>query len=483
MHPLLDRLEASVTRFASHAAVSDERLELDYGGFRAVACGLAGQIGAHTAATRVGILAPTSSACAAAIFACWYAGKTPVPLNFMLAREELGAIIADAGLDLVLTIERFAPAVSGGGVRTLVLDAQSLIPGAGQAPDARDDDLAVIIYTSGTTGAAKGVELTFANITRNALASIEHARLSPEHVFLGIIPQFHGFGFTTLTVVPLLLGAAVHYIPRFTPTTVLNTIAQRRISVFITIASMFGALARVKSADPEAVASLELAISGGEPLPRSVAETFERRFGKRIHEGYGMSEASPVVALNTEDAYRPGSVGRPLPGLEVWAVDERGWRLGAGQDGELVIRGHCVMRGYRNQPDATTAAVRDGVLHTGDIGHVDGDGFVWITGRLKDLIIIGGENVSPREVEIVLDAHPAVGDAAVIGMPDALRGEVPVAFVTVVEEGAVSTDELHAHCRAHLAGYKTPRQIRIVPELPRGSTGKILKRALRQMLP
>jgi long-chain acyl-CoA synthetase len=275
----------------------------------------------------------------------------------------------------------------------------------------------------------------------------------------------------------------VHYLPRFSPVAVVRTIAEKRVSVFITVASMFGALAAMKDAAPPSFASLTLAVSGGEPLPAKAAASFEERCGTRIYEGYGMTEASPVVTLNTPWAYRAGSVGRPLPGISVQAVDVEGHALSSGQDGELVVRGHCVMRGYLNRPALTTETIRDGGLHTGDIGQVDADGFVYITGRAKEMLIVGGENVFPREIETVLVAHPAVTEAAVVGVRDDIRGELPIAYVIRNPTApAVDEAELRGFCRQRLAAYKVPRRVYIAEELPRGPTGKILKRALKDHL-
>ncbi|MEP0847366.1 MAG: AMP-binding protein [Phycisphaerae bacterium] len=479
MHALLSEFESVVERQPRRLAVGDQSLMLDYASFRAVAAGLAESIAQQSEAPRVGVLAPTSAACAAAIFACWYAGRTPVPLNFLLAPHELSNVMRDAGLDLVVTIEHFAPAVQAAGLRTLLLSGRSLIPGKRDAPRAERCDTAVVIYTSGTSAEPKGVCLSFDNLLSNAHRSIEHARMTPDQVFLGVIPQFHSFGFTALTVLPLVLGATVWYLPRFSPVAVVNMIHEKQATIFVAVASMFTALARMKQPDRGALASLKLAISGGEPLPQRTAELFEQNFRVAIHEGYGLTETSPIVSINVPWAARPGSVGRPLADVAVTAVDAAGNTLAAGRTGELVVRGPCVMQGYLNKPAETAAVLRDGALFTGDLGHVDEGGFVYITGRAKEMLIIGGENVFPREIENVLHEHPAVSEAAVIGAPDALRGEVPAAFV-ILREGSTATEqELRDFCRQRLAGYKAPRDIRIATELPRGPTGKILKRALR----
>lgn len=480
MHPLLDPLERNADDRGTHLAASDATLSLDYRSFRAIACGLGAQIAAQSERPRVGILAPTSTACAAAVFACWYAGRTPVPLNFMLAPRELERILRDAGLDLVIALDRFAPAAQAAGLKALVLGPETLRAGTGTAPPVAPDDIAAVIYTSGTSGEPKGVCLSFANLSQNISASMAAAGLSREQVFLGLLPQFHAFGLTTTTVLPLIMGATVHYQPRFSAMGVVTTIQEQRVSVFVTIASMFGALAGMKNATPAHFASLTHPVSGGEPLSPKVAALFEERYHVRIFEGYGMTEASPVVSLNTPGAYRAGSVGRPLPGISVTSVDGSGAPLPAGQDGELTIRGHCVMKGYLNKPEQTAAAVRNGALWTGDIGRIDADGFVYITGRAKEMMIVGGENVFPFEIESVLTDYPGIAEAAVIGVQDDVRGEVPVAYVIPLESATPPTEaELRNFCRARLAAYKVPREVIIAKELPRGPTGKILKRALR----
>lgn len=479
MHPLLDRFEKLVESQPTRAAACDQSLMLEYRAFRAIACGLARQIASRSEKPRIGILAPTSTACAAAIFGCWYAGRTPVPLNFFLAPPELAKIARDADLDLVVTIEHFLPAVQAVGVTPLVMDANSLTPGSTAPPDALRDDLGVIIYTSGTSGDPKGVCLTFDNLLSNADACITHARITPDQVFLSVLPQFHSFGFTAMTVVPLVLGATVWYTPRFSPHAVIHLIEEHKVTIFMAVASMYAALAKMKKADPAALASLRLAVSGGEALSPRLANLFKERFGVDLLEGYGMTESSPVATLNVPWARRLGSVGTPLPGVEVFPVDAHGAALPRGQEGELIIRGHCVMAGYHNKPDLTAAAVRGGSLYTGDIGRIDADGFVYITGRAKEMIIVGGENVFPREIEEALLTHPAVAEAAVIGAHDDLRGELPIAFVIPAEGASIDETALRTHCRDKLAGYKIPRDIYISADLPRGPTGKILKRALK----
>jgi len=479
VNPLLNQFELCAERDAQRPAACDQSLMLDYASLRAAAGGLARRIDAETDRRHVGVMAPTSAASAAAIFACWYAGRVPVPLNFLLAADELGKILRDANVELVVTVARFAPLLEQAGVRTLILDGKTLAPDACETPPADASDLATIMYTSGTSGDPKGVRLTFDNLMRNCSASIEHMRLSPDQVMLSVLPQFHCFGFTVMTVLPLTMGATVWYLPRFSPVAVVETIRQRKVNIFMAIASMYGVLAKLKRVEREALHSLTLAISGGEPLPEQIAQAFEARFDVPIMEGYGLTETSPVVAANMPWSRKVGTVGVALPGIDVFAASENGTELGRGSEGELHVRGHCVMQGYHNQPELTAQVLSGGVLRTGDIGVVDADGFISITGRAKEMIIVGGENVFPREIENVLMRHPAVAEAAVIGRRDPTRGETPIAFVILREGLSVDEAELRSFCREQLAGYKVPREIIFKDDLPRGPTGKIHKRALK----
>ena len=479
MHPILSKLEQHAASNPDRLAACDSTLMLDYTSFCAAARGLADRIASKSDQPHIGISAPTSTAGAVAIFACWYAGRVPVPLNFLLEPDAQRTVVKDADLHLVLTIKQFAPAVEPLGVQSLLLDGKTLAPGACGTPDAARHDLAALIYTSGTSGGPKGVRLTFENLVRNCESAIEHMRLAPDQVILNILPLFHCFGFTTMTVLPLTLGATVWFLPRFSPAAVVDTIARQGVSVFMAVASMYGVLAKLKSVEPDALNSLTLAISGGEPLSARVAQAFEQRFGKRIMEGYGLTETSPVVSANLPWADKPGTVGTAIPGVEVYAIDEQSTRLPANEEGELVIRGHCIMQGYHNQPELTDQVLQEGTLHTGDIGRVDADGFISITGRAKDMLIIAGENVFPSEIEAALLQHPAILEAAVIGKPDDLRGEVPIAFVELLDGASTSETELREFCRQHLPGYKVPRQVKIESDLPRGATGKILKRSLK----
>jgi len=465
--------------------VADPTRELSYGRLIRLAAVLRRQVERATARPHVGLMLPSSGGFAATFYGILWAGRVPVPLNFLLQTDELRAVVRDAELDTLFTIRHFAEQVDPLPVKAVFLEDLPLrrelvrqrfrrLP---PPPRPHPDDTAVLLYTSGTSGLPKGVCQTHRNLTADVAACLAHARLTPEHRFLGVLPPFHSFGLTTLLLVPVALGASVFYLPRFQPAGVIEAIRGRRISIALLIASMYGALLNAKGGGREDLASLTFAVSGGEALPDVVYERFAERFGVRIVQGYGMTEASPVVSLDVPWASRPGTVGRALPGVTVTAVDDAGRPVAAGQDGELVVRGPIVMKGYYRQEAETRAAFTpDGGYRTGDLGRLDADGYLTITGRKKELIIVGGENVYPREVETVLAGHPAVREAAVVGRPDGARGEVVAAFVTL--RATATATELREFCRERLAGYKVPRRVIIADDLPRGPTGKILKRKL-----
>jgi long-chain acyl-CoA synthetase len=297
---------------------------------------------------------------------------------------------------------------------------------------------------------------------------------------LGIIPLFHAFGMTAMMLAPIQLGASIVYMARFSPVGAMNAIRKHGISLVLAVPSMYAAILRLKDASPEDFKTIYAMISGGEPLPTNLREGFESRFGVKLLEAYGMTETSLAISLNTPQSQRAGSVGKPIPGVEVRITDDAGNKVIRVDEGEIWVKGPMVMKGYNNLPTETAAALTpDGFFKTGDLGRIDTDGFLFITGRKKDLIIIAGEKASPREIEELLQAHPAVAEAAVIGKKDPTRGEVVLAFIIPCEGFSPTLEELREFCRERgLAAWKTPREIRIVPDLPRSATGKVLKRVL-----
>ena len=474
------------------AAVDDRRVwkraEVMVGG-----CHVADEVERLTGHRHVAVMLPTCGAFGMVALGIWMAGRVVVPLNYLLTREELEFLVEDSGCEVVLSTQVMMDYVGLGederlgGARVVRVEDLSL----GGVPDPRlpamagDDDLAVILYTSGTSGLPKGVMLTHGNIGSNVRQCVEHAGRDVWEGMLGVLPQFHSFGLTVLTVLPLVIGSKVVYTARFVPRKIVELLREHRPHVFVGIPSMYAALARVKDAGPGDFRCLEMAVSGGEPLPDDVCRRFRERFGIRISEGYGLTETSPVtnVRLPGEDVER--TVGRALPGVEQLIVGveggEAGRVLGPGREGEIRMRGPNVMRGYYRRAEETEGAFDEaGRFRTGDMGTLDAEGFLRITGRIKEMMIVGGENVFPREIEEVLNKHPSVRASGVVGRVDDVRGEVPVAFVEVEEGEGFDADSVKGWCRERLAGYKVPRELVVVDELPRSGTGKVMRRKLME---
>ncbi|NLX21534.1 MAG: long-chain fatty acid--CoA ligase [Phycisphaerae bacterium] len=484
---LVEALLESCERFPNRVACGDANRSLTYAQLVTFTRVIRRLVMRETTCERVGVMLPATPAAQGTIMGVLWAGRTVVPLNFLLPSRELAAVTADAGIDLVISTRHFEPQLSEVPVRSLYLEDLPLkrrylferLRRMPPPPRVTADDLAAIVYTSGSTGEPKGVCLSHGNFVSNCRAAIEHLRIVPDQHMLGVLPPFHVFGLTATTFIPLVLGGTVTYIPRFSPQAVAKVIEEERISIVMAIPSMYAAVARLKSVEPAQFASIRLAVSGGEPLPQRVFDEVRARLGLELLEGYGMTETSPIIAVNLPWANRVGTVGLPLPGIEWQVRHEQGRLAAANEEGELCVRGSLVMRGYFHRPAETAAVLdTDGWLHTGDIVRVE-DGFIRITGRAKDMMIVGGENVFPREVEAILEQHPAVGEAVVIGQPDPTRGEVVVGFVVPRENATIDPEEIRAFCRKHLAGYKVPRVIHVESQLPRGPTGKILKRDLK----
>jgi long-chain acyl-CoA synthetase len=449
---------------------------------------IADAIESRSTTQTVGVLIPTSGAFPMAALAGWMLGKTVVPLNYLLKPDELQYVIDDCGADTVVTVQpllhflKEPPRVKNL-LRLEDINFRSFPSGRWPAP-ANDDDLAVLLYTSGTSGRPKGVMLTHGNLTANMRQIQEWVDFSTADTMFGVLPQFHSFGLTVLTLLPLAAGIKVIYAAKFLPPRIIKLIRQHRPTVFIAIPSMYGALLHAKDAGPEDFKCFRYIVSGGEPLPDAVFTRFRERFGVTINEGYGLTETAPVTNWCRPHEWRAHSVGRPLPDVNERIVDLNTEQdLGPNQDGEVRIKGPNVMRGYYHLPKESAAAFDpQGFFRTGDIGRLDDDGHLFITGRLKEMLIIGGENVFPREIEEVLEKHPGVQAAGVIGKADPLRGELPIAFVELREGQAFDAADLIRWCRQHLAGYKVPTEVRQLAALPRNPTGKIMRRELKTMV-
>ena len=439
----------------------------------------------------IGLMLPTSGLFPMALLATWMLGRTAVPLNYLLKKDDLEYVINDAELDAVVTVKPMLEFVGGdagpdaalhANIRTIKLDEMKFkgFPPLRLARHMRNDDLAVLLYTSGTSGRPKGVMLTAGNLSTNVRQCVEWVGFSINDTLLGVLPQFHSFGLTVLTLLPLSVGAKVVFTARFNPRKILELMREHRPTAFIAIPSMLAALLHAKSADADHFKSIKYLVSGGEPLPEAIFQGYRERFGATINEGYGLTETSPVANWSRPHEYRHKSVGKPVPHMDEIIVDADGRRLPANQDGEIRMRGPNVMKGYYRLPEATAATFDEhGYFRTGDMGRFDDEGFLYITGRIKEMLIIGGENVFPREIEEVLDKHPSVAASAVIGVMDESRGEVAVAFVELKEGAAFDEVSLRKFCREHLPQFKVPRDIRHIDKLPRNPTGKIMRRELK----
>lgn len=459
--------------------------ELLMGGFH-----LAKAINNATDKQQVGIMLPTSGLFPLALIATWMLGKTAVPLNYLLKREDLEYVVNDAGVDVVVTVKPMLDMFGEmpKGVTEMKLDEMrgqfKGIPPVRWPVSKPDDHTAVLLYTSGTSGKPKGVMLTVNNLASNVRQCVQFAKFTKRDKVLGVLPQFHSFGLTILTLMPLIVGCPAIYTARFNPKKILELLRTHRPTAFVGIPSMYNALLNAKSAQKDDFKSLRFIVSGGEPLPEAVFQGFQDKFGATINEGYGLTETGPVTNWCPPDDHKRRSVGPPLPEVDeiIVAVDENGNErvCGPNEDGEVRMKGPNIMKGYYNLPEETEKAFdANGYFKSGDMGRMDEDRHLYITGRYKEMLIIGGENVFPREIEEVLNAHPTVNASAVIGMQDESRGEVALAFVEVAEDAEFDEGALRSHCRQKLAGYKVPREIRVIEALPRNPTGKIMRRELK----
>ncbi|MCX7112224.1 MAG: long-chain fatty acid--CoA ligase [Proteobacteria bacterium] len=428
------------------------------------------------------------------------AGATVVPVNLLINPQEMAFILNDAGVKglvhhaafadqaalLKRSVASLAFLVSMGGTTAGALLWDDLLDTAAPLPEIKfnpQEDLAVILYTSGTTGKPKGAMLTHGNLLAN-VASVQQAmRWRPGgDTVLVVLPMFHAFAGTVGLLTPLLYGCAIAPLPRFEPELVAKTIRETRSTIFLGVPSMFTVLLRLKPERAQALASLRFCISGGAALPVEVSRRFEAMFDKKIYEGDGPTECGPVTCVNPVGGLsKPGTVGLPVPGVEMRVVGEQGVEpVPVGNVGEIAVRGPNVMKGYWNLPEATAEAFRDGWFLTGDVGTEDEDGYFSIVDRKKDLVIVNGMNVYPRMIEEVLYRFAPINEAAVVGEPSDLHGEIPVAYVSLIAGAEATEAAIRAHCRENLGSHQVPRKIHILTELPKNATGKILKRELHK---
>ena len=478
----------------TRTAVVDDMRTWSYAKLVGGAYFMAREINKATTKPNVGLMLPTSGAFPAALLGAWQAGKVAVPLNYLLSKEDLHHVIRDSGLNTVFTASKLLDVVGEDaipkGVNVVRLDQLNFkgLPPVRWPAAPKDEDLAVLLYTSGTSGKPKGVMLSHRALDSNVHAIISHAHLGPTNKFLGVLPQFHAFGVTALTLMPLTLGAQTIYTARFVPRKLIELMRTHKPNIFIAVPSMYGALLSVKSATAEDFASLEFAVSGAEPLSQAVYDAYAEKFNCHLLEGYGLTETAPVTNWSTPQQNKQHAVGKALPGVTNIIVDDDNNVLGPNEPGEILITGPNVMDGYWQLPDKTDEVFveidvpgkgKTKCFRTGDIGKLDDDGYLYITGRKKEMLIVGGENVFPREIEEVLNMHPSVKASAAIGKQDDMRGEVPIAFVEIEEDAEFNDTDLRNFVRDKIAQYKVPREIRKIDALPRNPTGKILRRELK----
>jgi long-chain acyl-CoA synthetase len=476
--------------YPDRVAVRLDELALTYRELDERSARVAGLLAARGVAPgdRVGLMLPNLPEFPVLYYGVLRAGAVVVPMNPLLKAREVEYYLADSGARLVFAWQAvaaeaakgaeaagaaFVP-VEPGGLDQLLAESA---PSTGVA-DRADDDTAVILYTSGTTGRPKGAELTHANLARNAaVTATTLLRLEPGDVVMGCLPLFHSFGQTCGLNAAVGAGASLTLLARFDPGKALEVIRRDRVTVFEGVPTMYVALLNHPGRGDTDVPWLRLCVSGGAALPVEVLRGFEAAFGCVILEGYGLSETSPVASFNHPDRDRkPGSIGTPIDGVELRLVGLDGGDVPTGEVGEIAIRGHNLMKGYWGREEATREAIPDGWLRTGDLARQDEDGYFFIVDRKKDLIIRGGYNVYPREVEEVLYEHPAVAEAAVVGIAHPTHGE-EVGAAVVLKSGAEATPaELQAFCRERIAAYKYPRHVWLEAALPKTATGKLLRR-------
>jgi long-chain acyl-CoA synthetase len=484
-------LTASAERDPDHVAIKLDDIELTYAALDGASAHIAGLLAQHGFARgdRVGIMLPNVPHFPVCYYGVLRAGGIVVPMNVLLRRREVAYYLSDSGAKLLFAWHGFAEDALAGaedaGAQCLLVEPGAFERQVGAATpdttvaDTADDDTAVLLYTSGTTGQPKGAELTHANLTLNAQGSADLFDLGAEGMVLGALPLFHSFGQTCGMNATVCGGGTLTLLPRFDPGKALEIIQRDKVNVFQGVPTMYGAMLHHPERDKYDVSTLKLCGSGGSAMPVELLRGFDEAFGCKILEGYGLSESSPVASFNHADRERkPGSIGTPIRNVEMRVVDDDGREVPQGEVGEIVIRGYNVMKGYWQRPKATAETIIDGWLHTGDMGRVDEDGYFYVVDRKKELIIRGGYNVYPREVEEVLYEHPAVREAAVVGVPHDEYGEEVGAAVALKDGASATPEELRDFVKSQVAAYKYPRVVWLVDDLPKGPTGKILKREI-----
>ncbi len=495
-------LEESTKRNPDKVAIILDDFKLTYGQLNGAANQVANALVAQgiKPGDRVGMMLPNVPQFPIIYFGILKAGAIAVPMNVLLKGREVAYYLSDSESSALFYWDMFAADATAGAVEAP--SVQNLIqvgvapaepPEGGQdffafmgrqkptfdtvATD--PDDTCLLIYTSGTTGQPKGAELTNLNLFECAHLGTHIFTFDAKDVILAVLPMFHSFGLSNVLNGGIHGGITLTLVPRFDADKILQVIQRDKVTLFLGVPTMYFALLNHPERSTYDLSSLRLCVSGGASIPGEVIRAWGQSTGTRILEGYGLSETSPTATFNQLDlGQKVGSIGKPIWGVEVKIFDEQDNEVPQGERGEIVIKGHNVMKGYWRRPEATAEAIKHGWFHSGDIGYIDDEGFIFVVDRKKEMIIRGGFNVYPREIEEVIYMHASVAEAAVVGVPDEKFGEEIHAVVAAKPGMTIDPEELIAFVKERVAAYKYPRTVDVVKELPKGPTGKIMKREI-----
>ncbi|RCW41020.1 acyl-CoA synthetase (AMP-forming)/AMP-acid ligase II [Halopolyspora algeriensis] len=465
-----------------HVAVRDARVELTYAELDDWTRAVAGQLAGHGfgAGDVVAIMLPNRVELLVTLLAAWRLGAAATPVNPAFTEQEATYQIHDSGAKLVVNLDADAPS---GGCPSIAVD--DLVRN-GEGPDpvaVVGDELSLLIYTSGSTGRPKGVMLDHANAEAMSSTMAAHFGLTSDDHCLLVLPLFHVNAIMVSALSIWRSGGQLSVVGQFSAGQFFDHVEKLRPTYFSAVPTIYALLASLPEDVRPDTSSLRFTVCGAAPASEELLHRCQERFGFVMVEGYGLTEGTCASACNPIDGVRkPGTVGPALPGQTIGVMSESGELLPAGQRGEVVVAGPTVMRGYLNRPDTTAETIRDGWLHTGDVGVLDEDGYLRIVDRVKDMIIRGGENLYPKEIETVLTSLEGVLEATVVGRPDPVFGEVPVAYVSLYPDSSLTADDVLEHCRLQLMRAKVPEHIEILEDLPKNSVGKVDKPALRSRL-
>lgn len=495
---LIQLLLRTKDRHSEDPAFQTEKQTISYSQFFDLARQFSASLTRHqlVAGDRVGLLLPNIPEFIIAYYGILMAGCIVVPINTMFRQNEIKYILKDCECKVVIfsqdleeqmvgivdqNEDKLIPVVFGTSENNDFINWDSFLDHDSEdvpVYDADPDRDGVILYTSGTTGYPRGAVLTHSNLSSNAIACVQAGAVTSRDILLGILPFYHSFGQTVVMNTCIVSGALNLMLPKFEPNLVIKTIQSHNVTILAAVPTMVKILVDSQN-QPVELPSIRLCLSGGAKLDQSIYHDFKAKFNHHIYEGYGLTETSPVVSFNPMD-YRSkvGSVGLPLAGIDVKIVDENGSEVIPGNEGEIVVKGPNVMKCYLNKPEATKEILKDGYFYTGDIGKIDDDGYIYILDRKGDMIIKGGFNIYPKEVEEIISYYPKVREVAVIGVPDPVQGEEVKAYISLKSSKRVSKKEIIEYCHEHMAIYKCPKYITFLHSLPKSSSGRILKRKL-----